>query len=82
LVKVISISDEVYADLSRMKEGKSFTELLKTLISECANKGDAKNILAFLNTKGPLSEQSAKYITEALEKGRKNATARNLTWTE
>lgn len=79
---MISISDEVYADLSRMKDGKSFTELLKVLISECASKGDAKSILAFLETKGPLSEESAKYITEALEKGRKNATARNLASSE
>ena len=78
MVRVISISDEVYADLSRMKDGKSFTELLKTLILECANKGDAKSIIAFLKAKGPLSEESAKTITEASEKGRKSATARKL----
>jgi predicted CopG family antitoxin len=76
LVRVISISDEVYAELSRMKNGKSFTELLKTLISECANKGDAKSIIAFLETKGPISEESAKNITESSEKGRKSTTAR------
>jgi predicted CopG family antitoxin len=76
---VISISDEVYSELSRMKDGKSFTELLKTLISECTSKGDAKSIVAFLQTKGPLSEESEKKITDASEKGRKNAVARKLS---
>jgi predicted CopG family antitoxin len=76
MVRVISISDEVYADLSRMKDGRSFTELLKTLISECNNKGEAKSILAFLNANEPLSEKDAKAILEAAEKGRKSATAR------
>ena len=76
MVRVISISDEVYADLSRMKNGKSFTELLKTLISECTNKGDPKSILEFLNTHEPLSEEDAKSLTKASEEARKNATAR------
>ncbi len=78
MVRVISISDEVYADLSRMKNGKSFTELLKALISECTNKGDPKTILSFLNTNNPLSDESAKSLTEASEKARKNATARKF----
>ena len=78
MVRVISISDEVYADLSRMKDGKSFTELLKVLVSECVNKGDAKSILAFLKAKGPISEESAKNITKSSQKGRKSATARKL----
>ena len=43
-------------------------------ISERVKKGDAKSIVTFLKTKGPLSEESAKSITEALEKGRKGAT--------
>ena len=76
MVRVISISDEVYDELSRMKNGKSFTELLKTLISECANKGDPKSILEFLNTHEPLSEEAAKAILDATEKGRKRSIAR------
>jgi predicted CopG family antitoxin len=79
MVRIISISDEVYADLSRMKDGKSFTELLKTLILECANKGDPKTILSYLKTNPPLSEEDAKSLTEASEKARKNATARKFT---
>jgi predicted CopG family antitoxin len=76
MVKIISISDEVYADLSRMKNGKSFTELLKTLISECANKGDPQSILTFLDASKPLSDEAAAEIQAATEKGRKNTTAR------
>jgi predicted CopG family antitoxin len=76
MVKIISISDEVYQDLSRMKNGKSFTELLKTLVSECTNKGDPKSILAFLDANKPLSDKAADEILTATEKGRGNTTAR------
>ena len=59
MVKTISISDEVYFELSRMKNGKSFTELPKTMIEQCENKGDPKKILEFLNTREALSDESA-----------------------
>ena len=78
LVRVISISDEVYSELSRIKDGMSFTELIKTLISQCQSRGDAKTILAFLEKKEPLSEESEKNITDTLEKSRKTAIARKL----
>lgn len=70
MVRVISISDEVYEELSRRKNGKSFTELIKTMLSECAGKGDPKNILSFLNENEPLSEASADAILATTEKGR------------
>ena len=76
MVKVISISDQVYADLSKMKNGKSFTELLKSLISETTRKGDAKSILAFLDNIEPLSEEDAEAILTKSEKGRRRATER------
>jgi hypothetical protein len=60
-----------------MKGDKSFTELLKTLISEYTNKGDPKTILAFLNANNPLSEESARAISGVSKKGRKGATARS-----
>jgi len=46
------------------------------LITKRAKKGDPKSILEFLKSHEPLSEESAKEIMEAVEKGRKNATAR------
>ncbi len=48
------------------------------LIPKRAKKGDAKSILEFLKSHEPLSEESAKKITEATKKGRKNATARKF----
>jgi predicted CopG family antitoxin len=79
LVRVISISDEVYSELSRMKAGMSFTELLKTLIERCENKGDPQRILDFLNTHEALSKKSAEKITAELEKGRKRTAQRNVS---
>jgi len=78
LVRVISISDEVYFELSRIKNGKSFTQLIKTLINQCQNKGDPDKILEFLNTHEALSEEEAKEMTAELEKGRKRAVPRKI----
>jgi predicted CopG family antitoxin len=77
LVRVISISDEVYFELSRMKNGMSFTELLKTLIERCENKGDPRRILDFLKTHEALSKESAEKMIDELEKGRKRAVSRS-----
>jgi predicted CopG family antitoxin len=79
MVRVISISDEVYSELSQMKNGKSFTELLKTLLEKCENKGDPEKILAFLNTHEPLSEEEAQKMTAELNEGRKRAIQRNMS---
>ncbi len=76
MVKIISISDEVYDELSKMKNGKSFTELFKVLISASTSKGDPKNILAFINANEPISEEGANEIIYASLKGRKNAVPR------
>jgi hypothetical protein len=61
-----------------MKNGMSFTELLKTLIEKCENKGDPQRILDFLNTHETLSEESAKKINSEIEKGRKRAVPRKI----
>jgi predicted CopG family antitoxin len=76
MVRVISISDEVYLELSQRKNGKSFTETIKMLLEECPKKGDAKTILEFLKTHEPLSEEEAESLTKASEEARKNATPR------
>ena len=79
MVRVISISDEVYFELSRMKNGKSFTELLKTLLEKCENKGDPQKILEFLKANGPISEESAQKMTAEIDEGRKRAVQRNIS---
>lgn len=79
MVRVISISDEVYFELSRMKNGKSFSQLLKTLIEQCENKGDPEKILEFLNVHEAISEEDAQKMTAEFEKGRKRAVPRNIS---
>jgi predicted CopG family antitoxin len=79
MVRVISISDEVYFDLSRMKDGKSFTQLLKALIEKCENRGDPQRILDFIDTHEALSEESVEKITAELEESRKRAVQRNIS---
>lgn len=79
MVRVISISDEVYFELSKIKNGMSFTELIKTLIEGCENKGDPKKILDFLVSNQPLSEESAEKMTAELETGRRRAVQRRIS---
>ena len=79
MVRVISISDEVYFELSQIKNGKSFTELLKTLLKECSNKGDPQKILDFLKTHETISEADALKMTAEIKEGRKRAIQRNIS---
>jgi hypothetical protein len=62
-----------------MKNGMSFTELLKTLLERCENKGDPRRILDFLNTHEALSKESAETIIDELAKGRKRTVPRNIS---
>ena len=79
MVRVISISDEVYFELSRMKNGKSFTELIKSLIDQCEDKGNPRKILEFLDTHEALSDESADRIMAEVEKGRKRSLPRKFS---
>jgi hypothetical protein len=62
-----------------MKNGMSFTELIKSLIERCENKGDPKRILDFLNSHEALSEESAQKMSAELEKGRKRSVPRKIS---
>ena len=77
-VRVISISDEVYFELSRMKNGKSLNQLLKSMIEKCEKKGDPKAILEFLNSHEALSEDDANEMFSEIEKGRKCTLRRKI----
>jgi hypothetical protein len=61
-----------------MKNGKSFTQLLKALIDQCRNKDDPDKILEFLNTHQALSEEDAQEMIVELEKGRKSAIPQKI----
>jgi predicted CopG family antitoxin len=79
MVRVISISDEVYFELSKIKNGKSFTELLKSLLKQCENKGDPQKILDFLDTHETLSDERAEKIMAEVNEGRKRTMPRKFT---
>jgi predicted CopG family antitoxin len=76
--RIISVSDEVYLKLSGIKDDRSFTEVIKSLLSGSANKGDAKEIIAFVKSAKPVSKESAKRMLNAVKTGRKNAVARDI----
>ena len=64
---------------------QTVTEVMKRKypwIFSCTNRGDAKSILLFLKTQGPLDGESAKNITYASEKGRKITRARKAAMTK
>ena len=69
----------IYQDLGDHVAVFPSTEHKNAPLSECATRGDPNSILEFLKSHEPLSEESAKKILEATEKGRKNATARKLS---
>ena len=75
---MISISDEVYLELSKIKNGKSFTELLKEMINQCENKGDGKKILEFIKSHEPISEEEAERINKEIAEGRKRTVPRKF----
>ncbi len=62
-----------------MKNGKSFTQLLKALIEQCENKGDPKKILEFLDTHEALSDEAANRIIIEIEEGRKRSLPRKIS---
>jgi len=51
MVRVISISDEVYMELSAIKNGRSFTEVIKSLVEgkekKVQRRGDIANLEKF-----------------------------------
>jgi hypothetical protein len=62
-----------------MKNGKSFTQLLKTMIEQCENKGDPEKILEFLKAHEQISKEDAQKMTAELEEGRRRAMPRKIS---
>ena len=67
MVKVITIMDDVYADLYRLKRSKnmSFTEILRHIMKE--NEKESRNIISFA---GSLEELDIdRKMTESVKRG-------------
>lgn len=78
MAKLISVSEEVYNELSSIKGEKSFTELLKSLIEEKEKKGSMK---AFEKFFGVLTGKEADELKKSSAEFRKNFKAREFTET-
>ncbi len=70
MVRVISISDEVYMQLYNIKEGRSFTQVIRSLLAERTDKkGSAKELERFF---GIITKGEADKWKKEIEEGRKN----------
>ena len=69
MTKIISISDDAYSELRRMKDGMSFTEIILKL-SKCQKE---KDIMGFAGT---LKEDDARSMLKEISKERKRGSRR------
>jgi predicted CopG family antitoxin len=73
--KVITISDEVYEKLSKLKKGRSFSKTIDELIEFYeSNKKDSKEILREMF--GTISEEEADGLEKEIIKFRKSFTSK------
>jgi predicted CopG family antitoxin len=68
VVRIISISDEVYMQLSSIKQGRSFTMVIKSLLAERqSKKGDIKELEKFF---GIITKEEADKWKKEVREGR------------
>lgn len=69
MVRIISISDEVYDELSMIKGERSFTKVIKALLETRAKKGgNQKGLEKFF---GIIDEKTGKAWMDQVDSGRK-----------
>jgi predicted CopG family antitoxin len=71
MVKVISISDDVYTRLKNIKDEKSFSEILSELLN--SEKGNPKILEKYFNI---LSREEADKLEKETNEGRKRSVSR------
>ena len=71
MVRIISISDEVYDELKEIKEGRSFTKVIGALLVSSKNrKGNGtKNLEKFFGT---IDNKTAKAWMKEIDEGRRS----------
>jgi predicted CopG family antitoxin len=72
--KVIAVSDTVYSELQKMKNGYSFSKMIESLIQNKKRKGDISELEQFF---GILNKKDAKEWLNEVNAGRKNARSRS-----
>ncbi|MCL5783240.1 MAG: antitoxin VapB family protein [Candidatus Thermoplasmatota archaeon] len=75
MVKVISIQDDVYAELSKHKDNKSFSQVIRELIKASKTETSIGDLSRFY---GILRDEDAEKIDLKVREGRKNAVPREL----
>lgn len=68
MVRVISISDEVYFELSKLKNGRSFTEVIKSLVEKKGETGNFGEVMRFFGT---INDSEARNMRKASKEFRR-----------
>lgn len=75
MVKVISIRDDVYEELSKRKDNKSFPYVIRELLKESRKELTIANLL---RSAAPLSEEEAGKIKKEVLAARKRSNFRDI----
>lgn len=76
MVKVISIQDDVYEELSKRKANKSFSTVIRSLLKET----EKRPTIGDLVKAGPfLSNEQADKMKKEIHDARKHSESRNIT---
>lgn len=75
MTKIISLTNEVYAKLKRVKKNRSFSQEIDELIEKNNEKGSVKNLRKFM---GVWSRAEAAAFQKAIAESRKNAKPRSF----
>lgn len=74
MVKIISISDDTYRELSKRKVGRSFSETIKDLLQKENVKGDINTVSKFWGT---FKDVDAASLKREVRQGRTRSSQRN-----
>lgn len=75
MVKIISIRDDVYEELSKRKKGKSFSLVIRELLEETKGKISISDLSKF---RGTLSDDEAAGIKGVVNEGRSREAQRRI----
>ncbi|MCL6090637.1 MAG: antitoxin VapB family protein [Candidatus Thermoplasmatota archaeon] len=75
MVKIISIQDDVYAELTKRKDKKSFSQVIRELISETKRETTVKDLNRYWAL---ISSEEGKMLENNVIEGRMRAKSRKI----
>jgi predicted CopG family antitoxin len=75
MVKIISIQDDVYAELAKRKDKKSFSQVIRDLISESKRETTVNDLNRYW---GLISSDEGKLLERDVIEGRERAKTRKI----